>query len=80
MRYCHLPLGIQPSGVAATSSCDPKVPISHLASKAVRQSGEVLSHRRLGLYICLGDCYICFPPCGQAVNYRSPYLASTYYI
>lgn len=44
--------------------CDPRVPVCRLASKALKQSGEALSRRSLGLYICWGDCYTCFPPCG----------------
>ena len=46
------------------SLCNPGVPVCCLVSEAVRRSGEALSRRCLGLYICLGDCYACFLPCG----------------
>lgn len=74
------PPGMQPPGVAPATLCDPRVPVCHLASKAVRKSGEALSHRSLGLDMCLSDCYICVPPCGRVINYRSCNLLGTYNI
>lgn len=79
-QCCHLTSGTQPPEVAATSLCEPRVPVCPLASKAMRQAGEALSHRRLGLYICLADCYIYFTWCGWVINYRIPNLSSTYYV
>lgn len=63
-QCCHPPPRMQPPQELLPHLCDPRVPVCRLASKAPKQSGEALSRRSLGLYMCWGDCYTCFPPCG----------------
>ena len=67
---------VQSPGITASSLCDPRVPVCRVVSEAVRQSAEALRRRCLLLYICLGDCYACFLPCGwkliiEAMIYRA---------